>query len=148
MLHTRPLLALHLELDRSIELDPKQGEDRRTVAVRGGRVTGGLEGRVLPSGSELHSSRADGVSEISGCYLVELEDGARFELTARGVRVSGSESQPPGTAAALHAERGSYRMHMRFVSDAPQYRYLNSLLAVGVGTHGRELITVDVYAVD
>jgi Protein of unknown function (DUF3237) len=148
MLHTRPLLALHVELDRSIDLDPQQDEVRRTVAVRGGRVTGGLEGRVLPNGSEVHASRADGVSEIAGCYLVELEDGARFELTARGVRVSGLDSRPPGIAAPMHAERGSYRMHMRFASDAPQYHYLNSLLAVGVGTHGRALITVDVYAVD
>jgi hypothetical protein len=148
MLHTRPLLGLHLELSPPLALGIDHDSTKRQVAVRGGRVTGALEGKVLPSSSEVHAMRADGVSEISSRYVVELEDGSCVEISAEGVRVPRAESVPPSAELTPRAPRGYYRMHVRFLCAAPEHVYLNSLLAVGVGTHGRELVTLDVHAIE
>jgi hypothetical protein len=148
MLTTRPLLALHIETGQAVELGVVRDETRRYVAVRGGRVTGELDGRVLPTGTELHCVRTDGVSEISAHYVVEREDGSRFEIRARGVRVPRPESQPPGAFLAPSTARGYYRMHVRFVAEPADLAHLNSVLAVGMGTRGRDLVMLDVYAVE
>ena len=81
-----PLFQLEVEVRPPEPLDPAQGGPVRLVAITGGRVLGGLSGRILPGGTDWQNVRADGSIEIEARYLLELDDGARIELQSRGLR--------------------------------------------------------------
>lgn len=84
--------AFRLEIDvRPPEaLDPVSGGPVRLVQVAGGRVSGALEGRILPGGADWQTLRSDGTIEIEARYLVELADGTRLEVLNRGLRAPGA----------------------------------------------------------
>lgn len=81
-----PAFRLEVEVAPPVPLDPASGGPVRLVAIRGGRVTGGLTGRILPGGTDWQTVAADGSLAIEARYLLELDDGARIALTSRGVR--------------------------------------------------------------
>lgn len=81
-----PAFRLEVEVAPPVPLDPASGGPVRLVAIRGGRVSGGLSGRILPGGADWQTVAADGALAIEARYLLELDDGARVELTSRGGR--------------------------------------------------------------
>jgi hypothetical protein len=85
-------------------------------------ITGGtfdgprLRGVVLAGGSDWTRTRSDGVMELDLRVTLETEDKALIYMTFAGMR------------------RGEYfRTLPRFETAAPQYAFLNQLLALGVG---------------
>ena len=75
-----PLFRLEVEVLPPEPLDPASGGRVRLVAIAGGRVSGGISGRIPPGGADWQSVRPDRTVEIEARYLLELEDGARIEL--------------------------------------------------------------------
>lgn len=80
--------AFRLEIEVCLPeaLDPARGGPLRLVSVAGGKVSGLIEGRILPGGADWQTIRPDGTIEIDARYLVELTDGARVEVVNRGLR--------------------------------------------------------------
>jgi hypothetical protein len=148
MLTTRPLIALEIEVDPPVVLGQVRGELRRYIPLRSGRVSGAIEGRVLPGHSDWQTVRADGVIEIAAHYMLERTDGARIEVSSIGVRAG----RPEVLAALAKGERlpGSeyyFRTHIRFTTSADDLLYLNDVLAVSVGERRGNLVCLDVFAV-
>lgn len=85
-----PAFRLEIEVRPPECLDSAGGGSVRLVSVAGGRITGSLEGRILPGGADWQTVRADGTIEIEARYLVELSDGARVEVLNRGLRAPGA----------------------------------------------------------
>jgi Protein of unknown function (DUF3237) len=77
---------LEIEVCRPEPLDPQSGGPVRLVSISGGRVLGSLHGRILPGGTDWQTIQPDGTIEIEARYLLELDDGTRVELQARGLR--------------------------------------------------------------
>ena len=105
-----------------------------------------LRGRVLPGGGDWTLLRSDGVLELDLRVSLETEDGALISMTSFGLRHG-----PPEVLAAL--ARGEsvdpstyyFRTAPRFETSAPQYVFLNRLLAIASGDRrvGGPIYTID-----
>ena len=93
-----------------------------------------LRGRVLPGGGDWTLLRSDGVLELDLRITLETDDGALISMTSFGLRHG-----PPEVLAAL--ARGEsvdpstyyFRTAPRFETSAPQYEFLNRLIAIASG---------------
>lgn len=85
-----PLFRLEVEVSAPQALDAATMGPVRLVAITGGRVLGGLQGVILPGGTDWQEVRPDGSFGIEARYLLELDDGARIELQSRGQRGAGA----------------------------------------------------------
>jgi hypothetical protein len=87
--------------------------------VIGGSFEGGrLRGKVLAGGGDWVTEKADGTFGLDLRVTLETEDGALIHMTFTGVRDDGNHY---------------LRTLPRFETAAPQYGFLNRLLAVGIG---------------
>jgi hypothetical protein len=131
----------------SVGLTPR-GE-RRIIPITGGRFVGEMiAGDVLPGGADWQLVRPDGTALLEARYTLRTQDGALVYVRNRGVR-----SGPPDVLARLaHGEAvdpASYYFRTRpeFETGAPQYAWLNDLLAVCSAVRAANAVTLDFYAV-
>ncbi len=93
-----------------------------------------LRGKVLAGGGDWTLLRADGVLELDLRLTLETDDGALIHMASFGLRHG-----PPDILAALgrgetvDPSRYYFRTAPRFETSAPQYAYLNCLVAIAVG---------------
>ena len=89
------------------------------VPVTGGSFEGELlRGKVLAGGSDWVTAKGDGTFELDLRVTLETDDGALIHMTFTGVRDDANHY---------------FRTLPRFETAAPQYAFLNRLLAVGSG---------------
>lgn len=127
---------------------------RRIINITGGHfrgktVDGGpLAGEVLPGGADWQLVRPDGVAILEARYTLRTDDGALIYVQNRGVRHG-----PPGVLAAIargeEVDPASYYMRTTpiFETGAPQYGWLNDLIAVGSGIRRADAVVLDFYQV-
>jgi glucuronate isomerase len=77
-----------------------------------------LRGKVLAGGGDWVTARTDGTFELDLRVTLETDDGALIHMTFTGVRDDANQY---------------LRTLPRFETAAPQYAFLNRLLAVGIG---------------
>jgi hypothetical protein len=93
-----------------------------------------LRGTVLPGGCDWTLLRSDGVLELDLRLTLQTDDGASIYMTSFGLRHA-----PPDVLVAL--ARGQpvdpskyyFRTAPRFETSAPQYAFLNRLIAISSG---------------
>jgi len=59
---------------------------RRVISITGGRITGAIEGEILPGGADWQLVRPDGTLEIDGRYSARTDAGDLLFLQVAGVR--------------------------------------------------------------
>jgi hypothetical protein len=95
---------------------------RLTAPIASGQFEGPrLRGKVLAGGGDWTLLRADGVLELDLRVTLETYDGALIHMTFEGIRNDDAPGAP------------YFRTLPRFETAAPQYAFLNRLLAVGKG---------------
>jgi hypothetical protein len=95
---------------------------RVTYPITGGAFEGErLRGVVLPGGDDWTVQRADGIVELDLRITLQTDDGALVHMTFDGIRDDAAPGAP------------YFRTLPRFETAAPQYSFLNRLLAVGAG---------------
>ena len=107
---------------------------RAIFPITGGEFSGPrLHGRVLPGGGDWALERADGVLELDLRVTLESDDGALIHMTFEGMR-HGPEDviAALGRGEAVDRSRYYFRTLPRFETAAPQYAFLNRLLAVSI----------------
>jgi glucuronate isomerase len=113
-MNSRPLMRLRLETAPTQEIGGLS-----IFPVSGGSFEGErLRGKVLAGGGDWVTARPDGTFELDLRATLETDDGALIHVTFTGVRDD---------------EHHYLRTLTRFETAAPQYAFLNRLLAVGVG---------------
>lgn len=125
------LFRLEVEVRAPEALDPAAQGPVRLVSIIGGRVLGGLQGTILPGGTDWQELRSDGTIGIAARYLLELSDGARIELQSRGQRAA--------TAKGFWSS-----IWLR--STAPQWVHLNQMQFMGLGRKLEHCVAIDVFA--
>ena len=126
-----PAFRLEVEVCRPEPLDAASGGPVRLVAITGGRVLGGLSGRILPGGTDWQTVQADGTIEIEARYLLELDDGARVELQSRGRR---------------GAEASFFWSTIWLRSASPAHDALNSMQFLGKGRKLDSHVAIEAFA--
>jgi len=108
---------------------------RVIAAIAGGTFEGPrLRGKVLPGGGDWTLLRPDGVLELDLRITLETDDGALIGMSSFGLRHG-----PAEVLAAL--SRGEpvdpseyyFRTAPRFETSAPQYAFLNRVMAIASG---------------
>lgn len=108
---------------------------RGIAPVTGGSFAGeGLNGSVRP-GADWFTNRADGM-DIDVRLTLDTDDGAAIYLAYAGGMVAGPEAMARFRGGKQLAP-AEYRLRTfaRFECGAERYRWLNDVLAVGVGEH-------------
>ena len=144
-----PLFRAVVEIAAPLSVGVTPHGERRIIPITGGRFEGEkLAGEVLPGGADWQIVRADGTALLEARYTLRTRDGALVYVRNRGVR-----SGPPEVLARL--KRGEavdpasyyFRTRPEFETGAPQYAWLNDLLAVCSAVRAANAVTLDFYAV-
>jgi hypothetical protein len=109
----------------------------RVIApIAGGTFEGPrLRGRVLPGGGgDWTLLRSDGVLELDLRVTLETDDGASIYMTSFGLRHGPSEALAAlARGEAVDPSAYYFRTAPRFETSAPQYAFLNRLIAIASG---------------
>jgi hypothetical protein len=115
-------MLLRLETAAIVEIGVTPHGALSIFPVTGGTFEGErLRGKVLAGGGDWVGARADGTFDLDLRVTLETDDGALIHMTFTGVRDDANHY---------------LRTLPRFETAAPQYAFLNRLLAVGVGEIG------------
>jgi hypothetical protein len=132
---TRPLFIARLETRPLQVIGPTPAGVRRVGVVPGGVFEGDrLSGVVLEGGADWQTLRSDGSLSLNVRLVLKTGDGALIMMRYEGVR--------HGPADVLsRIDRGEvvdpasyyFRINPLFETAAPQYGWLNHVVAVGIG---------------
>ena len=132
---SRVLMTLQVVVPPPQRLGAVPQGTRVIAAIAGGTFEGPrLRGKVLPGGGDWTLLRPDGVLELDLRITLETDDGALIGMSSFGLRHG-----PAEVLAAL--SRGEpvdpseyyFRTTPRFETSAPQYAFLNRLIAIASG---------------
>ena len=138
-----------VEIAAPMSVGPTPLGERRIIPITGGHFAGEkLAGEVLPGGADWQIVRSDGTALLEARYTLRTRDGALVYVRNRGVRTG-----PPEVLAQL--ARGEevdpafyyFRTVPQFETGAPQYAWLNDLLAVCSASRAARVVTLDFFAV-
>jgi len=122
---------------------------RRIVDITGGSVEGpALSGEVLSGGADWQIIREDGSAALEARYTIRSHDDALIY-----VRNFGYRHGPPEILAQLaegiivDPALYYFRATPFFETAAPQYDWMNKILAMSSGIRQKELVVLDFYAV-
>jgi hypothetical protein len=145
----RPLMRVSVDVGDVVAIGAVAQGERRVVAIDGGSFDDGegWRGEVLPGGADWQLLRSDDVLEVDARYVLQDTQGARVQVTSRGLRHG-----PPEVMAAL--ARGDavdptlyyFRTAMRFETAADGLQHLNRLIAVALGAREARCVRLDVFA--
>jgi hypothetical protein len=114
---TRPLMVLRLSTSPTQEIGSTPEGTLAIFPVTGGSFEGDrLRGRVLPSGGDWVTARANGMMTLDLRVALETDDGSLTYMTFTGIR---------------DGANGYFRTVSRFETAATRYAFLNHLLGVG-----------------
>src|SRR5260370_25403137 len=132
---SRLLMTLQVAVVGAQKIGAVPHGTRVTAPIASGHFEGPrLRGKVLPGGGDWTLLRSDGVLELDLRLTLETNDGALIHMTSFGLRHG-----PPEVIAALgrgetvDPSRYYFRTAPRFETSAPQYAFLNRLVAIAVG---------------
>jgi len=134
-LRTRPLLAVRLDVRGPMPVIATPGAARRIGVVTGGSFDGErLSGTVMDGGSDWQTLKADGSVALDVRLILKTDDDAVIAMTYRGIRHAA-----PDVIARI--DKGEvvdpasvyFRTAVLFETAAPQYDWLNHVVAVGIG---------------
>ncbi len=106
---------------------------RTIVYVKSGIVKGPkINGKVLPGGGDWYLTRPDGVGEVDVRATIETDDGALIYTHYKGV---------------IDAKNGYFRTTPRYETSSEKYAWLNSIVAVGVGSSIAKGVRYDIFRI-
>lgn len=132
---TKPLFVMRLNVQPLQLIGATPGAYRRVGVVPSGLFEGErLSGEVLDGGSDWQNVRSDGSTTLDVRLVLKTTDNALISMTYRGVRQG-----PPDVIGRL--EKGElvdpasyyFRTAPLFETEAPQYAWLNNVVAIGIG---------------
>jgi hypothetical protein len=133
-LQTRPLFVLREQVPPLLVVGQTPNGFRRIGLVQGGSFEGErLSGEVV-SGNDWQAVRSDSCIKLDVRLVLRTTDGALIVMTYQCLRAG-----PPSVIEKL--DRGEavdptsyyFRMNPMFETSAPQYDWMNRIIAVGTG---------------
>jgi len=139
----RATLAQPLELGRT------PWGRRRVIAVTGGEFDGPLlTGKVLPGGADWQVVHEDGTATIDTRYTLECHDGALISVATRGCRTGPREVlQRIAAGETVDPSEYYFRVAIQYETSAPQYEWLNWIVAVASALRLSDQVVYDAYVV-
>jgi len=149
-LRTQFLFTLEIFLRPIHDLGPTALGRRRIVPVSGGRFEGPrLRGEVLPDvGGDWLLQRADSTFQSDVRLALRTEDGALISMTYRGIRhASPAVSERLARGEDVASSEYYLRTAVFLETSSSQHRWVNDLIAVGVGRRLPERVIYELHEV-
>lgn len=134
-LRTRPLFAIRIEVAPLQLPGGPEGSGRRVGPIPGGVFQGErLSGRVLDGGTDWQTLRSDGSVVLDARIVLETDDKALIGMIYAGLRLGPPEVMARlGRGEPVDPAEYYFRIQASFTTSAPQYAWLNGVLAIGQG---------------
>jgi hypothetical protein len=123
---------------------------RRFFPVASGHFEGPrLRGEVLPEGGDWALIRSDGALELDVRLTLRTDDGALLYVRYGGVRHAAPEVLARlASGEAVDPDEYYFRTTPTFETSAPQYTWLNGIVAVGLGErHPPDVIAYSIFEI-
>ncbi|HEX7043624.1 MAG TPA: DUF3237 family protein [Burkholderiales bacterium] len=146
---TRYLCTIEAEVASPLQIAQHGKLARRMVPIVGGKVSGRINGVILPGGADWQYVHEDGATDVEAHYCLELEGGDVVEVQSSGVRsgdpavlarVFAGESVPP--------DAYYFRTGIKLRTSAPRYAWLTRFLAIGIAARSRDGVLIRVFEVE
>ena len=134
-MNSRPLMTLEVVVPPPLKLGVVPLGTRVIAPITGGTFEGPrLRGKVLPGGGDWTLLRPDGVLELDLRITLETDDGALIGMSSFGLRHGPAEVMA-ALARGESVDPASYyfRTAPKFETSAPQYVFLNRVIAIASG---------------
>ena len=131
-----PLFDMRVELEPPQMIGQTPQGNRQIFYVRSGTFEGPrLKGELLPGGGDWFLLRPDNVGELDVRATLKTDDGALIFATYRGIFSASGESWEK-IYKGEPVDRDQYYFYTApiFQTSAPDYLWLNRLLAIGIGS--------------
>lgn len=136
-------------LAEPLELGQTPWGRRRVIGITGGEVEGPLlRGKVLPGGADWQIVHEDGTATIDTRYTLQSHDGALIYVATRGCR-TGPREVLGRIAAGETVDPSEYyfRVAIQYETSAPEYEWLNWVVAVASALRLADQVEYDAYVV-
>jgi hypothetical protein len=132
---TRPLFVMHLDVRKLQIIGATPSSYRRIGVVPGGVFEGErLSGEVLEGGNDWQTVRADGATTLDVRLVLKTNDDALIGMTYRGLRHGPADViKRIERGEVVDADRYYFRINPLFETAAPQYDWINRVIAIGAG---------------
>jgi len=118
-INSRPLMVLRLATSATQDIGPTPQGTLTIFPVIGGSFEGErLRGKVLAGGGDRVTARGNGTFTLDLRVTLQTDDDRLIHMTFTGLRDDANHY---------------FRTVLRFETAAPEYAFLNRLLAVGIG---------------
>ncbi len=131
-----PLFDMRVDLEPPQMIGQTPQGNRQIFYVRSGTFEGPrMKGEVLPGGGDWFLLRPDNAGELDVRGTLKTDDGALIYVTYRGI-FSASQEAWKKIYKGEPVDRDQYYFYTApiFQTSAPNYLWLNRILAVGVGS--------------
>lgn len=124
------------------------GTRRILYATRGAFSGAKLRGNLLPGGGDWVLQRRDGVAELDIRFVLRTDDAQLIYVTCDGIfDISPENRERIRSGAEVDPSVYYFRTAVRFETGAEEYRWLNRLLAVGVGKRTAAGMVTEVFVI-
>ena len=132
---SRPLMRVEVVVPPPQKLGAVPHGTRVIAPIAGGTFEGPrLRGKVLPGGGDWTILRADGVLELDLRITLETDDGALIGMSSFGLRHGPAEVLAAlSRGETVDPSKYYFRTAPRFETSAPQYAFLNRVIAIATG---------------
>jgi hypothetical protein len=134
-IRTRPLFVLRLQVAPYYVVGATPGAFRGIAIALGGSFEGDrLSGEVLGGGNDCQAVRHDGCTKLDVRIVLKATDGALIVMTYQALRCGPSSiMEKLDRGEAVDPASYYFRMIPIFETAAPQYDWMNRIVAVGAG---------------
>lgn len=148
-LETRHLFDMVVHLEQPLAIGDIPKGNRQILLGKGGQFRGErLAGKILPYGADWYLTRPDGVGELDVRVALETHDGEYIYMQSQGFLRYAREVARRVLSGTASPDEYYLREYTRFETAAANYRWLNSIVAVGVGWYGPAMVGMSIYEVE
>jgi Protein of unknown function (DUF3237) len=121
---------------------------RRIIPITGGKVTGKIDGTVLPGGADFQLVVSETSADLDARYLLALSDGSHVFVQNRALRRGSAEDiarlvrGEPVDPAAIY-----FRCVPTFEVSSPTHTWMTESVFVGTGARFPDRVEISVYRV-
>lgn len=143
------LFSLSMKLDEVIMVGKTPYGQRMMYPASGGAVEGArIRGEVLSYGGGWWIERSDGVREIDTRILLKTWDGEHIDMRFTGIlRIAATVLGQINAGASVAPDAYYCRIAARFETSSEAYGWLNSVVAIGIGTLAADALRFEVFGV-
>jgi len=122
---------------------------RRILYAKRGTFSGAkLRGDLLPGGGDWVLQRQDGIAELDIRFVLRTDDGQFVYVTCNGIfDISPEIRERIRSGSEIDPSEYYFRTAVSFETGAGKYRWLNRLLAVGVGRRTATGMVTEVFTI-